>query len=216
MEYKIFVNNPFQENTVILYDASGEAAIVDCGCFNQEEEKKMEHFFTSTGIKPVILLNTHLHPDHIFGNRFVEDRYDLRTQASQDDDFLIEHAVEYSAMLGLSGITPPPAVGTYLKDGDVVKFGNSQLQVIAVGGHSPGGLCFYSEADHLLISGDVLFAGSVGRADLPGGNARLLIEGIRERLLVLPDDVQVIPGHGPMTTIGEERKYNPFLNDRGY
>lgn len=94
----------------------------------------------------------------------------------------------------------------------MVRWGESELKVIAVGGHSPGGLCFYSEADALLIAGDVLFAGSVGRSDLPGGNARQLIEDIREKLMVLPDAVKVIPGHGPMTTIGEERKYNPFLN----
>ena len=99
-----------------------------------------------------------------------------------------------------------------MKDGDLVNFGNSVLQVIAVSGHSPGGLCYYAEADRLLISGDVLFAGSVGRSDLPGGNGRELIQGIKDRLLVLPDDVRVIPGHGPMTTIGEERKYNPFFN----
>jgi hydroxyacylglutathione hydrolase len=99
-----------------------------------------------------------------------------------------------------------------LKDGDRVRFGESELEVIAVGGHSPGGLCYYSSADRLLIAGDVLFAGSVGRSDLPGGNARVLIEGIRRKLLCLPDEVKVIPGHGPATTIGEEKRYNPFLN----
>ena len=112
----------------------------------------------------------------------------------------------------MRGITPPPALGEYLKDGDVVKFGHSELKVIHVPGHSPGGLCFYAEKDKLLIAGDVLFAGSVGRSDLPGGNARVLIEGIRRKLLCLPDEVKVIPGHGPATTIGEEKRYNPFLN----
>ena len=115
-------------------------------------------------------------------------------------------------ILGVTGITPPPAVGKFLKDGDRVRFGESELEVIAVGGHSPGGLCYYSSADRLLIAGDVLFAGSVGRSDLPGGNARVLIEGIRRKLLCLPDEVKVIPGHGPATTIGEEKRYNPFLN----
>lgn len=212
MEYKVFVNNMWQENTVVLYDETGEAAVIDCGCINKEEEKKLCSFLSRKGVKPVALLNTHLHPDHIFGNQFMKDVYSLETQASQDDDFLIEHAVEYAAMLGLSGITPPPPVGKHLKDGNLVNFGNSVLQVIAVPGHSPGGLCYYAEADRLLISGDVLFAGSVGRSDLPGGNGRELIQGIKDRLLVLPDDVHVIPGHGPMTTIGEERKYNPFFN----
>ena len=212
MEYKIFVNNPWQENTVVLYDESGEAAVIDCGCTSKEEEKSLRDFLTQAGLKPMVLLNTHLHPDHILGNNFMKQAYGLNAQAAQEDNLCIEHAVEYAAMLGISGITPPPAVGKFLKQGDVVRFGHSELQIIAVAGHSPGGLCFYSEADRLLVSGDVLFAGSVGRSDLPGGNARDLIDGIRIKLLALSDDVRVIPGHGPMTTIGEERRYNPFLN----
>ena len=212
MEYKIFVNNPFQENTIVLYDESGEAVIVDCGCWGEEEENRVKNFLVKQKLRLVGLLNTHLHIDHILGNRFVKNTYGLSTQASQNDDFLITHAVEYAAVLGITGITPPPAVGKYLKDGDLVRFGRSELQVIAVGGHSPGGLCFYNVADKLLIAGDVLFAGSVGRSDLPGGNSSLLIDGIKEKLLTLPDDVKVIPGHGPMTTIGEERRYNHFLN----
>ena len=153
-----------------------------------------------------------MHIDHIFGNNFIKNTYGLSAQASNEDNFLVENAVEYAAMLGVTGITPPPAVGKFLKDGDRVRFGESELEVIAVGGHSPGGLCYYSSADRLLIAGDVLFAGSVGRSDLPGGNARVLIEGIRRKLLCLPDEVKVIPGHGPATTIGEEKRYNPFLN----
>ena len=212
MEYKIFINNPWQENTVVLYDESGEAAVVDCGCLNKQEEKKIQDFFEAKKLKPVLLLNTHLHPDHIFGNHFMKETYGLEAKASELDDFLIEHAVEYAAMLGMSGIAQPPALGEYLKDGDTVRFGHSELQVIAVAGHSPGGLCFYSPVDKLLISGDVLFAGSVGRSDLPGGDGQALIEGIRSKLMTLPDDVRVIPGHGPMTIIGEEKMYNPFLN----
>lgn len=211
MEIKIFVNNPFQENTIVLYDETGEAVIIDCGCFGRDEEKELQNFLTEKKLRPVALLNTHLHIDHILGNRFIKDTYDLSTQASRKDDFLIAHAVEYAAMLGFTGITPPPAVGKYLDDGDVVRFGNSELRVIAVGGHSPGGLCFYSRADKLLIAGDVLFAGSVGRTDLPGGNPDELKNSIKEKLLTLPEDVKVIPGHGPETTIGEEKKYNPFL-----
>lgn len=212
MEYKIFVNNPWQENTIVLYDESGEAAIVDCGCFTDEEEKKLRNFMVEKGLKPVLLLNTHLHPDHIFGNNFMKEVYGLSTRAAREDDFLIGHAVEYAAMLGLRGTTPPPPVGEFIKDGDVVRFGHSELQVIAVAGHSPGGLCFYSAADRLLISGDVLFAGSIGRSDLPGGDGKALIEGIRSRILILPDEIRVLPGHGPMTTLGEEKKYNPFFN----
>lgn len=212
MEYKIFVNNLWQENTIVLYDETKEAAVVDCGCINKEEEENLRNFLSTRGLKPVVLLNTHLHPDHIFGNNFMKNQYGLLTGAAEEDNFLIEHAVEYAAMLGLSGITPPPAAGKFLKHGDVVRFGNSELQVVAVPGHSPGGLCFYAKADKMLVSGDVLFAGSVGRSDLPGGNGHALIEGIRSQLMTLPDETIVIPGHGPLTTIGEEKKHNPFLN----
>lgn len=211
MKYDIFINNPWQENTVVLYDETGEAVVIDCGCFSEEERQRFKDFFSNKKLTPVLLLNTHLHPDHVFGNDFMKTCYNLEAKASLEDEFLLEHAVEYAAMLGLKGTTPPPALGGYLKDGEIVRFGHSELKVIAVAGHSPGGLCFYSVADKLLIAGDVLFAGSVGRSDLPGGDSTALISGIHEKLMVLPDDVQVITGHGPMTTIGEEKKYNPFL-----
>lgn len=211
MEYKIFINNPWQENTVVLYDGSGEAAVVDCGCCSEEEERKLRDFLADGRLKPTVLLNTHLHPDHLWGNRFMLEEYGLSAKASRKDDFLLEHASEYAAMLGIRGLAAPPAVGEYLEEGDVVRFGCSELQVIAVGGHSPGGLCFYDVAGKLLLSGDVLFAGSIGRSDLPGGDGTVLIEGIRSKLLVLPDEVKVIPGHGPVTTIGKEKRFNPFF-----
>lgn len=211
MEVKVFVNNPWEENTVLLYDETREAVVIDCGCFSKEEKKRVSDFITEEKLTLVALLNTHLHPDHLFGNDFIKDTYGLEVQASKEDEFMIDHAVEYAAMLGVSGMPQPPRIGQYLKEGDVVKFGNSELRVIAVAGHSPGGLCFYSEKDKLLIAGDVLFAGSIGRSDLPGGDGRKLLKDIREKLFVLDDDVRVIPGHGPETTIGEEKRYNPFF-----
>ncbi|MCM1032012.1 MAG: MBL fold metallo-hydrolase [Oscillibacter sp.] len=211
MDIQVFVNNPWEENTIVLYDDTKEAAVIDCGCFLEEERVALQSFLTEKGLKPVVLLNTHLHPDHIFGNEFMKKTYALETQAGEEDNFLIQHAVEYAAMLGISGIAQPPEVGKFLKDGDVVRFGKSELEVIAVPGHSPGGLCFYSRKDKLLIAGDVLFAGSVGRSDLPGGNGVQLLEAIRTRLFVLDGDVKVIPGHGPATMIEKEKKYNPFF-----
>ena len=211
MEVKIFVNNPWQENTVVLYDETKEAVIVDCGCFSERERQALQGFVAEKGLKPVALLDTHLHVDHIFGNGFVHEVYGLDARAHEADRFFVDDFGHYAAMLGVQGMTPPPPLGVVLKDGEVVRFGHSVLEVIHVPGHSPGGVCFYSEADGLLVAGDVLFAGSVGRADLPGGSMEQLVRGIRERLLVLPDDVRVIPGHGGMTTIGEERRMNPFL-----
>lgn len=212
MDIKIFVNNPWEENTVILYDGAKEAAVIDCGCFSEAERGAVRSFLTEKGLKPVVLLNTHLHPDHIFGNGFMKEAYGLETRAGEEDDFLIRHAVEYAAMLGITGIAQPPEVGKFLKDGDIIRFGESELEVIAVPGHSPGGLCFYSKKDKLLIAGDVLFAGSVGRSDLPGGDGARLLEAIRTRLFVLDGDVRVIPGHGPATTIEKEKRYNPFFH----
>lgn len=111
MEIKIFVNNPWQENTVVLYDRTGEAVIIDCGCFSGEEERRLQDFLSQKKLKPVALLDTHLHIDHIFGNNFIKNTYGLSAQASDEDNFLVENAVEYAAMLGVTGITPPPAVG---------------------------------------------------------------------------------------------------------
>ena len=211
MEIKIFVNNPWQENTVVLYDRTGEAVIIDCGCFSGEEERRLQDFLSQKKLKPVALLDTHLHIDHIFGNNFMLDEYGLSARAHEADSFWVEDAEKYAAMLGMRGITPPPALGEYLKDGDTVKFGQSELKVIHGPGHSPGGLCFYAEKDKLLIAGDVLFQGSIGRADLPGGDMHQLLKGIREKLFVLPDDVRVVPGHGGFTSIGEEKRMNPFF-----
>ncbi len=211
MELKIFVNNPWQQNTVLLYDHTGEAVVIDCGCFSKAERIELKEFVDRKKLKLVALLCTHLHFDHILGNRFMQEEYGLSAQAAEADVFLLEGVVQYATALGLRGMEEPPALGGFLKDGDVVKFGISELKVIAVSGHSPGGLCFYSADDRLLIAGDVLFEGSIGRTDLPGGNHKELIQGIKNKLFILPDDVQIIPGHGPATVIGEEKRENPFF-----
>lgn len=195
----------------MLYDETGEAAVIDCGCFSREEEQRLKGFLTENGLKPVVLLNTHLHIDHVFGNNFMLEEYGLSARAHEADAFWVEDAERYAAMLGVKGITPPPALGEFLQDGEVVKFGHSTLKVIHVPGHSPGGVCFYSEEDKLLIAGDVLFQGSVGRADLPGGDMNALLSGVREKLFVLPGETRVVPGHGGFTTIGEEMSMNPFF-----
>lgn len=212
MEIKVFVTNPWEENTVLLYDETGEAVVIDCGCFTENEQERFTRFLEEKHLKLKALLNTHLHIDHIFGNAFIYREYGLQTQAGEADNFLLEKACDHGTMFGIGGMEQPPAAGKFLKDGDRVTFGNTELEVIAVPGHSPGSLCYYNRNAKLLIAGDVLFSGSVGRSDLPGGDGRLLLEGIRTKLFVLGDDVQVIPGHGPSTTIEKEKKYNPFFN----
>ena len=211
MQWKIFTNNPWQENTVVLHDKTKEAAIIDCGCFTAAERQRLTAFMTENRLKPVVLLNTHLHIDHLFGNTFAREEYGLSARAHEGDAFWLNDFDRYAAMFGIQGMTPPPPLGAYLQEGETVHFGHSDLKVIHVPGHSPGGVCFYCEAAKLLVAGDVLFQGSIGRADLPGGNPQELTRGIREKLFMLPDDVTVIPGHGPCTTIGEEKRTNPFF-----
>lgn len=204
--------NPWQENTYILSDESGECVIIDPGCLSSEECELVSSFIDNKGYKPVRLLQTHLHLDHVFGTKYIAEKYDLKLEAHLADEFFIGQTVEYAAQFGVQVASNPPAIGTYLDNGDKVSFGNSTLEVIHVPGHSPGGIVFYSKADDIAIVGDVLFRESIGRADLPGGDYDTLIASIKSKLLVLNDEVKVYPGHGPSTTIGHERSNNPFLN----
>ncbi|MCU4157421.1 MBL fold metallo-hydrolase [Carboxylicivirga sp. A043] len=211
MNIDIIPINPWQENTYILSDESKECVIIDPGCLSPEEREYVAKFIADNDYKPVRLLQTHMHLDHVFGSQFVADKYNLKLEAHKDDEFWGEQTVEYAANFGMQLDSNPPAIGNYLNEGDKVKFGNSELEVLHVPGHSPGGIVFYSEADKIAIVGDVLFKESIGRADLPGGDFDTLVSAIKAKLLVLDDDVKVYPGHGPESTIGHERTNNPFL-----
>lgn len=205
------VFNQWQENTYLLHDETGEAVLIDCGVFYQEEGKKLIDIVEKKGLKIVHLLNTHLHIDHVFGNQFMKDQFGLSTKAHKADEFLLAEAPNYGVRLGLENVVEPPAMGDAINEGDIIKFGNSELKVLHVPGHSPGHVVFYNEAQKFIIAGDVLFRESIGRTDLPYGNFEDLISGIKTKLLVMDDDVTVHPGHGPITTIGHEKKNNVFL-----
>lgn len=205
------VFNQWQENTYLLYDETGEAVIIDCGVFFENEGKKLIDIIEKKDLKLVHLLNTHLHIDHVFGNQFMKDQFGLSTKAHKADEFLLAEAPNYGVRLGLENVVEPPAMGEAINDGDTIRFGNSELKVLHVPGHSPGHVVFYNETQKFLIAGDVLFRESIGRTDLPYGNFEDLIHGIKTKLLVLNDDVTVHPGHGPKTSIGHERKNNVFL-----
>jgi glyoxylase-like metal-dependent hydrolase (beta-lactamase superfamily II) len=207
---KKFTFNPIGVNAFVLWDETNECVIIDAACFFPQEEQKLKDFIESAHLKPVRLLNTHGHFDHLMGNGFAEKVWGLKTGIHQADNFLVENALSNALMFGIQ-MPKPPAAGSFLKEGDVVFFGNSEMKVIHVPGHSPGSVAFYSEKDQFMIVGDILFNGSIGRTDLPMGNHEQLISGIKSKLLVLDDDVLVYSGHGPETTIGNEKWSNPYL-----
>lgn len=206
-----FTFNPFQENTYLLFDDSGACIIFDPGCFFAQEKEELIRFITENGLKPERLINTHCHIDHIFGNRFIAETYGLQLETHAGEQVVLEYAAQAAAMFGISYPEPSPMPGRFIEDGDWITLGASRLQAILAPGHSPASLCFFAPEERLLIAGDVLFQGSIGRTDLPGGDYDTLIRSIETRLLPLGDEVTVYPGHGPETTIGVERRSNPFL-----
>lgn len=207
---QIFVFNPVQENTFVIWDETGACAIVDPGCMNDKEFGELKTFIETRNLKPVKLLNTHCHFDHIFGVERCRAEWNLKWEAHPGDAFLVANAPNQAAMFGMK-IPPIQAPEVELAEDDIITIGNSSWLAIHVPGHSPGSLCFYNENTQVLLAGDVLFRGSIGRTDLPRGDYDTLIEGIQEKLMSLPPEVTVYPGHGPTTTIGWEKENNPFL-----
>lgn len=207
---KSFVFGPFQENTYVLYDETKECVIIDPGCYDSRERTALEAFISSNGLKPVKLLNTHCHLDHIFGNGFVAEKYKLPLEINRADKPVFDAYLTTAGLYGLDA-SPSPEPSVFLDEGDVVKFGNSALEIVFTPGHSPGSITFFNREQKFMIAGDVLFYGSIGRSDLPGGNSETLINSIKNKLLPLGDDYTVYSGHGPSTTTGFERKNNPFL-----
>lgn len=211
MELHSFVCNPYQENTYILFDETKECVIIDPGMYSGNEQNSVLKFIENQLLKPVLLLNTHCHIDHVLGNRLVGDTFNLFPQFHERELPLLTAVPSYAPAQGFQYEVSPLPV-TFLPESGTIRFGHSELELIFAPGHSPGHLCFYSKEEKFLIGGDVLFQGSIGRTDLPGGNYDQLIKSIREKLFALPDDVTVYPGHGPATTIGFEKQHNPFLN----
>ena len=212
LSVKIFVFNPFMENTLVVYDDhTREAAIVDCGCLYDTERNELKKFITDNNLSVKYLLNTHLHLDHQFGNAWAAAEYGVLPLAHRNDEKLIDNLPSQAMLFGIPDSVDAQPLGGYIAEGDEITIGSSKLKAIFVPGHSAGSLCFYSASDGILIVGDVLFAGSIGRTDLPGGDFDLLTNGIREKLFTLPLDTKVYPGHGPTTSIDREIHSNPFF-----
>lgn len=205
--------NPFQENTYIVYDGTGECIIFDPGCFSAEEKASFKATIEKQELKPVRLINTHCHIDHVLGNQFIMDTYGLELELHKGEVPVLEAAPQSASMFGLP--VPPGNFagkpGKFIEEGVTISFGDTILKTLFTPGHSPASLSFFCEADRFLIAGDVLFFGSIGRTDLPGGDFDTLIRSIQTELFPLGDDVTVYPGHGPETNIGYEKQHNPFL-----
>lgn len=211
IQLKMFTFNPVQENTYVLWNEKKDALIIDPGCYFTAEQETLQSFIKTQPLTPVKLINTHCHLDHVFGNKWVAKTYALELYLHP----IAEKELEFAPASGLSWGMPVDnyaGVFHYLNHGDTIKLGEDELKVLFTPGHSPGSICFYCQKQNFVIGGDVLFQQSIGRTDFPGGNHQQLLQSIKEQLFVLPDETIVYPGHGPHTTIGHEKKYNPYLN----
>ena len=207
-----FVVNMIEENCYLLWDETGEAAIVDCGAYFEEDREEIQKFVEEKKLTIVHHLLTHGHFDHIFGAQFVSETYGVLPQMAKTETENYSSQNEQLKMF-LHRELPLniPPFGKILDDGDTVTFGHQEFKVIYTPGHTPGGVCYYNEKEKILLSGDSLFQGSIGRTDFPGGSGQALIKSLSERILTLPEEVTVLPGHGPQTTIGDEKRHNPYF-----
>ncbi|MGI6220148.1 MAG: MBL fold metallo-hydrolase [Bacteroidaceae bacterium] len=214
MQIKRFVVNPFQENCYLLSDETGEAVLLDPGCYFAAERTAVQNYISQNGLRLRHLLCTHLHPDHIFSLGFFEKQYNLKTEAHEGDLDWLQRAPWYSAQLGIDWkeeeLGAPVSLECPLSDGDELHFGTHTVQVLYTPGHSQGSVCFYLPDEAVLFTGDTLFDGSVGRTDFPGGSMSMLQKSLREKIFTLPDEVEVWPGHGGTTALGREKRFNPF------
>ena len=211
IQVKQFTFNPFSENTFVLFDEkTKEAAIIDPGCYEPEEQEELQKYIETQGLKPTLLLNTHCHIDHVLGNWFVKKTWNLPLQIHQVEEQVLRSVPTYAPMYGFSRYQPAEP-DQWLEEGQTLKLGESELKVLFVPGHAPGHVVFWQPEQQFCINGDCLFAGSIGRTDLPGGNHETLLRSIRQELFSLPEETLVYCGHGPSTTIGQEKKHNPFL-----
>ena len=205
-----FTFNPFQENSYILYDETKECVVIDPGCYSSAEKSTMLKFISDNNLKPVKLLNTHCHVDHIQGNHIIAKTFNLQLEAHEKEIPILEGSPAWGLQYGITGDISPE-ITVFLNEGDTIKFGHSKLEIIFVPGHSPGHIAFISHKQKFVINGDVLFQGSFGRFDLPFGDVYVLSKSIQEKMFTLPDDYIVYAGHMGETTIGAEKMTNPIL-----
>lgn len=206
---KTFVFNPFMENTYVVHDANGKGVIIDPGCYEKYEKEELDKYISDNEITIEKLINTHCHIDHVFGNRYIKNKYKVPFIVHEKELEVLRAVKTYAPSYGFQHFEEAEP-DEFMKEGDVIEVGEISFKVIFAPGHSPGHVVLVNEAEKVCIGGDVLFQGSIGRTDLPGGDFDILINSIQKKLFLLEDDVVVYAGHGPETTIGVEKKTNPF------
>ena len=211
MKIKTFRFNPVDVNCYILWDETKEAVLIDAAVLFDEEKEELKNFIAAEGLTVKHHLNTHLHFDHIFGNPFIENEFGVKAECNDGDWPWAESIAERVARFGLRYLEKIPALGRVLHDGDTITFGNTTIKAIHTPGHSPGSISYYIAEEKVLFSGDALFQGSIGRTDFADADFETLINSIKQKLFVLPDDTTVYPGHSDSTTIGFEKQYNRYL-----
>lgn len=211
LNIQCFTFNPFQENTYLLFDDTKTAVIVDPGMYDRREQQELVDFIESNDLHVSKLLNTHAHIDHVFGNKFILDQFKLKPFLHEKEIQILGLAEKSATVYGLD-YNHSDEVEGFLNEGDEIEVGKTKLRCLFVPGHSPGHLVFINEESNFMVGGDVLFRGSIGRTDLPGGNHDTLLQMIQEKVFELPDDMIVYPGHGDPTTVGYEKENNPFFN----
>lgn len=210
IQIQSFVFSPFQENTYVLFDETHEAVIIDPGCLMQAEKETLAQFITQNRLIVKALLQTHAHLDHVFGSAFVKRKYGVKMWMHKNELPILASVENRCQLWGIRGYEPVEA-DEFIDEGDIIFFGNSQLEILFVPGHAPGHLAFVNHAQRFVIGGDVLFKGSVGRTDFPLCDHEALINSIQTKFMTLEDDYRVYAGHMDSTTIGYERRTNPFL-----
>ncbi len=204
-----FVFNPFYENTYVLSNDAGDAIIFDPGCYEKHEEAELVEYIVEKKLKPIAVVDTHCHIDHVLGNYFCKEHFGMPLFVPKHEEAALKSVEVYGPSWGITGYSAAE-VDQYI-EGDSLHIGSFEMEVIFAPGHSPGHLMFYFQQEKILIGGDVLFRESIGRTDLPGGDFATLERNLKEKVYKLPEDVQVFPGHGPSTTIGHEKVANPFV-----
>ena len=211
MKIKSFTFNNFQENTYILYDETNECIIIDPGCYSEEEKKILSEFVINNKLNPLKLINTHCHIDHVLGNQYVSKKWSLDLYLHIDSKPLLEQTKNISKVYGFYDFEESPEPKYYLEHKQIIKFGLQEIIILHTPGHAPGHICLYNKKSNLLIAGDLIFKGSIGRTDLPGGNYETLINSIKTEIIILPENTKIYSGHGPSTILENEKKNNPYM-----